>query len=206
MKIRYLFPLLLFCCCLLSACQQGEGTESRPGLAIVDMARVMRDSEPGKAGVQFLEAMQASMQQELDTIQQKLEKDADNEALQLELQQVLMTSQQRIQTEQQNVVTILYDTAQRVINSYREQQGFSVILAAEAAAAYSTSADVTNAIIAELNKQDISFKPVTTPPAKSEADVKGEDAAKAENKADAAPAAKPEQPAPDSKKDSKAGQ
>ena len=90
MKIRYLFPLLLFCCCLLSACQQGEGTESRPGLAIVDMARVMRDSEPGKAGVQFLEAMQASMQQELDTIQQKLEKDTDNEALQLELQQVLM--------------------------------------------------------------------------------------------------------------------
>ena len=206
MKMRYLIPLLLFCCCLLPACQQGEATESRPGLAIVDMARVMRDSEAGKAGVQFLEAMQASMQQELDTIQQKLEKDTDNEALQQELQQVLMTSQQRIQTEQQNVVTILYDTAQRIINTYREQQGFAVILAAEAAAAYSTSADVTNAIIAELNKQNISFKPVTTPPAKPEADAKAGDAAREAAQTDAAPAAKPEDTAPDSKKDSKAAQ
>lgn len=195
MKLRYLIPLVLLCCCLLPACQQSEGKDSAPALAIVDMARVMRDSEPGKAGVQFLETMQAAMQKELDAIQQKLEKDSANEALQQELQQVLMTSQQRIQAEQQNVVTILYDTTQRVINNYREQQGLALILAAEAAAAYSTSADVTNAIIAALNKQNISFKPVTEAPAKpaapeaaSQPDNAASPDGKDENKAQTAPA------------------
>ena len=42
---------------MLLACQQTETKDAQPKLAVVDMARIMRDSEPGKAGVKFLEGL-----------------------------------------------------------------------------------------------------------------------------------------------------
>ena len=129
------------------------------------MARIMRDSEPGKAGVKFLESLQSGMQEKLNAIQARLEKDPKDEAAQKELQGVYMASQQRMQAEQQNVVNLLYDTIQRVLNAYREQQGYDIILSAEVAAAFNPKADVTAAVIAEVNKQKIDFKPLPEPAA-----------------------------------------
>ncbi|MBQ3058935.1 MAG: OmpH family outer membrane protein [Desulfovibrio sp.] len=165
MKIRFLIPLAFVFCCLLSACQQTTDSNAQPSLAVVDMARVMRESEPGKAGVKFLEGMQAEMQQKLDAVQAKLEKNPKDEAAQQELQQLYMASQQRIQMEQQNVANRLYDMMQRVLNAYREQQNYTVIIAADVAAAYSPSVDVTSAVIAEVNKQKMSFTPLPEPAA-----------------------------------------
>lgn len=150
---------------MLPACQQTETKDAQPKLAVVDMARVMRDSEPGKAGVKFLESLQSGMQDKLNAIQARLEKNPKDEAAQKELQGVYMTSQQRMQAEQQNVVNLLYDAIQRVINTYREQQGYEVILSAEVAASFAPGADVTSAVIAEVNKQKIDFKPLPEPAA-----------------------------------------
>ena len=76
MRIRYFMPLALLLSLMLIACQQGEGT-SQSKLAVVDMTRIMRDSESGKAGVKHLEALQADMQEQLNTIQGRLEKNAN---------------------------------------------------------------------------------------------------------------------------------
>ena len=156
---RIIAPLLvgLF---VLTGCQQQESQVAQPKIAIVDMGRVMRDCEPGKEGVKFLEAQQAGMQAELDAIQDRLEKNPKDEAAMQELQRVYAASQQRMQAEQQNVVNLLFDSVQRVVNSYREAQGFDIILAAEAVASSKPGADVTAAVIAEVNKQKIEFKPV----------------------------------------------
>lgn len=160
MRSHYFLPLMLMACLLLPACQQADSKDVRPALAVVDMSRIMRDSEPGKAGVKFLEGIQSKMQEELNAVQDKLEKDPTDEKVQQELQQLYMKLQQRIQIEQQNVANKLYDMVQRVLNAYREQQGFAVMIAADVAASYSPSVDVTNAVIAEVNKQDISFTAV----------------------------------------------
>ena len=104
------------------------------------------------------------MQDKLNAIQARLEKDPKDEAAQKELQSVYMTAQQRMQAEQQNVVNLLYDTIQRVLNTYREQQGYDVIISAEVAA-FNPKADVTTAVIAEVNKQKIDFKPLPEPAA-----------------------------------------
>ncbi|MBD5539550.1 MAG: OmpH family outer membrane protein [Desulfovibrio sp.] len=156
---RIIAPLLmgLF---VLTGCQQQESQVAQPKIAIVDMGRVMRDSEPGKEGVKFLEAQQAGMQEQLDAIQDRLEKNPKDEAAMQELQRVYAASQQRMQAEQQNVVNLLFDSVQRVVNSYREAQGFDIILAAEAVASAKPGADVTAAVIAEVNKQKVEFKPV----------------------------------------------
>lgn len=158
-------PLVFVLSFMLLACQQTETKDAQPKLAVVDMARIMRDSEPGKAGVKFLESLQSGMQEKLNAIQARLEKDPKDEAAQKELQGVYMASQQRMQAEQQNVVNLLYDTIQRVLNAYREQQGYDIILSAEVAAAFNPKADVTAAVIVEVNKQKIDFKPLPEPAA-----------------------------------------
>ena len=152
-------PLVFVMSFMLLACQQTENA-AQPKLAVVDMARIMRDSEPGKAGVEFLEGLQTEMQGKLNEIQARLEKDPNDEAAQKELQSVYMASQQRMQAEQQNVVNLLYDAVQRTVNAYREQKGYDVILSTEGAASFNPKVDVTSALIAEVNKQKLDFKPV----------------------------------------------
>jgi outer membrane protein len=151
---------------------------SGPKLAVVDMQRVMRDSEPARAGGKFLEDLHAGMQEKIQAIEARLEKNPQDEEAQKELQTVYMTSQQRMQAEQQNVVTLLYDAIQRVMNAYRERNGYELILNAEVAAAFSPALDVTTAVIAEVNKQKVEFKPIAreaaTPGEKKES---GDDAA-----------------------------
>lgn len=190
MRIRFLMPLALLCLLLLPACQQAADNAG-PKLAVVDMARIMRDSEPGKAGVKFLEGLQAEMQGKLNDIQARLEKDPKDEAAQKELQSVYMASQQRMQVEQQNVVNLLYDSIQRVLNTFRAEKGYEVIINAEAAAAFDAKADVTAAVIADVNKQKIDFKAVAAEAAPSQAAPGTEAKAAGEEVKPAAPAAAP---------------
>ena len=124
------------------------------------MTRIMRDSEAGKAGVKHLEALQADMQEQLNAIQGRLEKNGSDADAQKELQTVYMMSQQRMQVEQQNVVNVLYDTMQRIVNAYRTEKGYALIISSEAAASFDPKTDVTADIIAAMNKQKVEFKPV----------------------------------------------
>lgn len=185
MRIRYFLPLALMLSLMLIACQQGEGS-SQPKLAVVDMTRIMRDSEAGKAGVKHLEALQADMQEQLNTIQGRLEKNANDADAQKELQTVYMMSQQRMQVEQQNVVNVLYDTMQRIINAYRTEKGYALIISSEAAASFDPKADVTTDIIAAMNKQKVDFKSAAAEGAADAAAAPAVEAPKA-----AAPAEKP---------------
>ena len=191
MRIRYFMPLALMLSLMLIACQQGEGS-SQAKLAVVDMTRVMRDSEAGKAGVKHLEGLQADMQAQLNDIQKRLEENAEDVEAQKELQTVYMASQQRMQVEQQNVVNVLYDTMQRIINAYRADKGYALIISSEAAASFDSKADVTSDIIAAMDKQKIDFKPAVEAEKAPEAEA-GKDAGQAEKPAEKAaekPAAK----------------
>ena len=191
MRIRYFMPLALLLSLMLIACQQGEGS-SQAKLAVVDMTRVMRDSEAGKAGVKHLEGLQADMQAQLNDIQKRLEENAEDVEAQKELQTVYMASQQRMQVEQQNVVNVLYDTMQRIINAYRADKGYALIISSEAAASFDSKADVTSDIIAAMDKQKIDFKPAVEAEKAPEAEA-GKDAGQAEKPAEKAaekPAAK----------------
>lgn len=165
MRIRYFLPLFVILVLSLCGCQDDRPKNSGPAFAVVDMMRVMRDSAPGKGGVQYLEKIQAGMQKELDGIQARLEKDPKDEKAMQDLQKVYASSQQRMQAEQQNVVNMLNDTIQRVLSRYRDAHGYDIIIASDAAMAYSPRADVTTAIIEEVDREKVEFKPVTEAPA-----------------------------------------
>jgi len=152
-------PLALLLSVMLFACQQGDNA-AQPKLAVVDMTRVMRDSDPGKAGVKFLESLQGDIQTKLNDLQKRLEANPKDVDAQKELQAVYMSAQQRMQAEQQNVVNQLYDVIQREINAYRTEKGYAVIISSEAAAAFDSKSDVTNEVLERVNKQKVDFKSV----------------------------------------------
>ena len=125
MRIRFLVLSLLVLCLAVSGCQQTQEPAVKVG--VVDMNRLLRDSEPGKEASRFLEGMQKEIQQQIDDVQARLGKDPENEALQRELQAIYMGGQQRINAEQQNVVSQLLDLTQRLVNNYRKANGLSVL-------------------------------------------------------------------------------
>ena len=198
MPIRLLILSLLVLCLAVSGCQQTQEPAVKVG--VVDMNRLLRDSEPGKEASRFLEGMQKEIQQQIDDVQARLGKDPENENLQRELQAIYMGGQQRINAEQQNVVSQLLDLTQRLVNNYRKANGLSVVLGTDMAVAYDPALDVTNALLDEMNKQKVNFVSVSNPqpeaPAAADAPA-AQDAKAAEAPAPAAQDAKAaEAPAP----------
>lgn len=187
MRIRFMAVPLLLLSLLCAACQQGEEKASGPSIAVVDIVRVMRDSEAGKAGIKYLEDMQAGIQKQLDDIQNKLEKDPENEQLQKQLQTVYMSAQQQMGEEQQNVLSQLQNVTKRVMDEFRKAKGYDVLFSAETLSSYDEKLDVTNDLLVEMNKQKVNFEPLNTP---ADEEPKSDEAADGKDAAPAAPAGK----------------
>ena len=167
MRTKFLLPMMLLAGVLVTGCIQSEAPA--PKVGVVDTARVFRDSEPGKAGVKFLEGLHETMQSELNAIQEDMQKKPGDAAVQQRLQETYMAFQQRMGAEQQNVISLLNDATQRAMDTYRSQKNLDVLLGSEAALSYNKSVDVTNDVIVELNKQKVEFKPVQPEEPKAEA-------------------------------------
>lgn len=154
-------------------------------VAVVNTARIYQESEAGKAGVKHLESLHNDMQAQLNKMQAELQKNPGEETS-CKFQQLYADLQQRMGAEQQQVITVLNENLQRVLDAYREQKGLDLIVANEGVLSVNARADVTADIVAELNKTQITFKPIEAEAPKAE--PAKEEAAKVE--ADkAAPAA-----------------
>lgn len=189
MRIRFVaLPLLLLFALAFAGCQQTES--GKPAVAVVDMSRLLTESEPGKAGMAFLEGLQSDMQNKLNAIQERLEKNDKDEEAQRELQMSYMTFQTRMGKEQQNVAGQLYDMLQKVLGQYREAHGYQVIISREVVASFDAGVDVTDAVLAEVNKQKITFTPLEQGDAAPAADQAAAPEQKAEPAAEK-PAAAP---------------
>lgn len=160
MRARFNVIMIIVMALLLGACNDGQGSR----LGVVDLNRLMRDSAPGKAGLKFIESQQTELQGKLDALQDKLEKNPSDEAAMQELQKVYAAAQQRIQTEGQQVVTQLFDAIQKTLDSYRSENGYAVLIRAEALDSYDPALDITNAVMAEVDKLKIDFKPAAQAP------------------------------------------
>ena len=156
MRILALLSVMLLAGVLLTGCIQSE--PAAPTVGVVDTARVFRDSDAGKGGVKFLEGLHEKMQGELNAIQDTLQKNPNDMAAQAKLQETYMSLQQRMGAEQQNVITLLNDAAQRAMDTYRTQKKLLIVLGSEAALSFDKAVDITAEVIAEMNKQKLEFK------------------------------------------------
>lgn len=187
MRILFAFPLLVVIGLILAGCEAQQKQPEQLKIAVVDMGSLMRDSAPGKAGVKYLEAMQAGMQKELDAIQDKIERNPDDEDAMRELQRIYASSQQRVQAESQNVINTLLNVVQRVLNNFREKNGYAVMIGSDAMASFDPKIDVTSQVMSELDKQEVKYQPLPENPL-------GQEPKAEESKAEAA-----EKPAEDRK-------
>ena len=192
MHKRFILPLLLALSLCLGACEEGS-SKGGPTVGIVDLSRLVRDSEPGKAANAFLEKTQKSFNDRILALQDKLQANADDEKVRAEFQSLYLGLQQRMQAEEQNVNNVLLDHILRTVKEYRAKQGLGAIVRSEAVLDYDKALDITDMILDELNKKNIEFKAVTSDQPKAE-DAKAADAGKegaGKDEAKAPEAAKP---------------
>lgn len=171
MRISLILPVILAGVILLNGCETGSKSENGVKIAVADVSRLMKDSVPGKAGIKFLESRQAIFQKELDEIQDRLEKNPADENAMKDLQRVYSASQQQIQAEGQNVATLLFDTLQRVLDNFREQKGYTLILSQDTVASFAKNVDITNEVMQVLDQEKIDFKPLPAAPAPVEIEL-----------------------------------
>ena len=192
MHQRFILSLLLALLLCLGACEQSS-SKNAPTVGIVDLSRLVRDSEPGKAANAFLEKTQKSFNDRILALQNKLQANADDEKVRAEFQSLYLGLQQRMQAEEQNVNNVLLDHILRTVKEYRAKQGLGAIVRSEAVLDYDKALDITDMILDELNKKNIEFKAVTSDQPKAE-DAKAADAGKegaGKDEAKAPEAAKP---------------
>ncbi len=192
MHQRFILSLLLALSLCLGACEEGS-SKGGPTVGIVDLSRLVRDSEPGKAANAFLEKTQKSFNDRILALQNKLQANADDEKVRAEFQSLYLGLQQRMQAEEQNVNNVLLDHILRTVKEYRAKQGLGAIVRSEAVLDYDKALDITDMILDELNKKNIEFKAVTSDQPKAE-DAKAADAGKegaGKDEAKAPEAAKP---------------
>ena len=159
MHTSYLLPGILLATLLLGGCISPDGS-STPAVAVVDSARVFKESEPGKAGIKHLETLHESMQAELNALQQELQAKPNDEALQQKLQEKYMVYQQRISAEQQQVINALNDAIQKALDACRVQKKLALIVGTDVVLSYGQTADITATVIGEVNKVKVEFKPI----------------------------------------------
>jgi len=159
MRVNYILPGFLFAVLLLGGCIS-PADSSAPAVAVVDSARVFKESAPGKAGIKHLESLHESMQAELNSLQQELQNKPNDEALQQKLQEKYMVYQQRISAEQQQVINTLNEAIQKALDACRVQLKLALIVGTDVVLSYGPAADITGAVITEVNKTTVEFKPI----------------------------------------------
>ncbi len=189
-----IIPLLILTLTLLTACESKEkpvvqATQDTPSIVVVDTARIFRESEPGKAGVEFLKKMQGEMQEKLGELQAKIQADPENMELQQGAQAIFAQLQQRMSAEEQNVVNMLNDLVQRTLDDYRSHKKVLLIVGTESALSYDKSIEVTTDIITAINKHKIVYKSVMPEAPQTEAPKTEEPKAEEAKKEEATPAA-----------------
>ena len=159
MHASHLVPALLLASLLAGGCIT-PADSSAPSVAVVDSARVFKESEPGKAGIKHLESLHESMQAELNSLQQELQAKPNDEALQQKLQEKYMVYQQRINAEQQQVINTLNEAIQKALDACRVQRNVAMIVGTDVVLSYGPAVDITAAVISEVNKTKVEFKPI----------------------------------------------
>jgi len=143
----------------VSGCTAGSNN-----IALVNPSRLFQDSASGKAGIEHLKKMEAAMQEQLQTAQKLIEKRPGDENLRVRVQQEFAGYQQLVNTEQQKVVENINNQIKASLETVRNQKKLNAIFSSETALSFDAKIDVTNDVLAEMNRTPLSFPPAVITP------------------------------------------
>lgn len=175
---------------LLAACN------NTPKIAVVDGAKVFRESKPGQDAMAYLRTKSNDLQAEAKAAQEKVQAKQTQENA-AAFQEAVTKYQTTMGSEQQRIVGLLQENFNKLLEKYRKDNKVDVVIAKDVVLSSDESTDITNKIIEEFNKTtiDLTAKPAPTALAPAGDAAKPEaakpEAAKAEApKAEAKPEAK----------------
>ncbi len=141
---------------VLTACDFQKST-----VGFVNTGQVFNDSLVGKSAASFLQGQQKYLESEFAQAQKLLAADAENVEMQQYVAKVHTILQQRLKAEQQNVANILNACLQRIVKDYREEKGLTFIASTQSVINFDASVDITEEILAIMDKEIIQFSAVT---------------------------------------------
>jgi outer membrane protein len=192
MKKLCAFLLLAALVSVLAACGNNNNK-----VAVVDGAKVFRESKPGQEAMAYLRTKSTELQAEAKAAQEKVQAKQSQENA-AAFQEAVTKYQTTMGAEQQRVVGLLQEQFNKILDKYRKDNKLDVILAKDVVLSFEESADITNKIIEEINKTaiDLNAKPaVPADKAEAKPDAKPDVKPEAKAPAKAAPEVKPAAPA-----------
>ena len=193
--------LILSLCLLLSSlmfgCDQSAPSQK---IGIVNINRILVDSEPGRQAAKYIETLQDKLREEATDLQKKAQAlaekekqegskvtEEEKEELQKDIQMGYLRLQNKLQAEQQNVNSILNDVVHRVVEKYRRDNGYTLIIFSDVALSFEKEIDVTSGITKAMDQEKVEFKPL--PETAPEPQAAAPEAKKPETKTEAKPEA-----------------
>lgn len=144
-----LIPIAVFLMLFPSFAEAGE-------IAVVEIARVIDGSAPGKAGQRYVDKLKASLEDELERYRKSVAKDKDA-AEKTARKQAELTAQYR--AEYARVTDLVTAELRKVIAQWLKtnKKGVTVILPAHETLGFAKGADISKEIMAKFNAVAIDF-------------------------------------------------
>ncbi|OEU71561.1 MAG: outer membrane chaperone Skp [Desulfovibrio sp. S3730MH75] len=140
----------------LFGCQQDESTGANIG--VVDTNVVFKECKAGAEGMEYLKNASETFQSTFTEMQKELAGNQTEDNAR-KFQEALGEYQAKMGAEQTRIVEALNAGFTTAVDKYRTEKGLSAVLSMESAISYDKDADITAAIIEEMNKMNIKVTP-----------------------------------------------
>jgi outer membrane protein len=157
--------VLLICGVLLAAGGCAKQTGEAQKIGVVDVGRVFQESSAGKQGMAYLQSINEDFRKEFEKMQQGTDEQAADAQ---KMQQSIAEFQAKIGQEQERIVTLLNEEFRMLLESFRQENNFTVLLSQETVLSATDGVNVTDRIIQEFDKLKIDLAPKVAPPAVQE--------------------------------------
>jgi len=126
-------------------------------VGVVDAKAVFETSKLAVSGMEYLQAMGGNMEKELRELQAGLGQNATQET-QKAFQDAVAKSQSDFGQVQQRIAGTLQERFLAIVEETRKAEGLEVILAKDGVVAFAPAVDVTEKVLAEMDKETVDFK------------------------------------------------
>lgn len=140
----------------LAGCSQQAGKQG-PSIAVIDPQQVFSECDSCLKAGDYLKKIGTDMQDELKAAQADMQADPSDENKQ-KFQDLVANYQTKVQAEQQRVVNLLNDAFTDVLDTYRAENGFDVVLPKEGVVSFGEKSDITAAVVAALNARNVDLQ------------------------------------------------
>lgn len=132
-------------------------------MAVVDTARVLAESRPGKAGEAHLQKVRGVLQQGLDDLKNAYRGKENTREAQAALQSGYVALERQMAAERQAVLQVLGKALDEAVKEWRTANGkYDIVISRQTLLDSAPSVDVTGAVMKEMDKQKPQFPALPT--------------------------------------------